>query len=139
MLRLPRSHAPRSTVCSTLAIFDIPGNFFSLNDTGFLGGGQIGYNAAFGNLVAGVELDIAYTSISTTTTFLQPFPCCVRDTFMHQELQSLSTMRARLGYAFDNIRLYATGGLAVGQVSYSLVSQTRNLWEVDWPPPRTLS
>ena len=28
-------------------------------------------------------------------------------------------MRARLGYAFDNILLYATGGLAVGQVEYA--------------------
>jgi opacity protein-like surface antigen len=110
---------PDPTVCSTELSFGIPGNFFSLNDTGFLGGGQIGYNMAFGNVVAGVEADIAYTSISTTTTFLQPFPCCVRDTFMHQELQSLSTLRARLGYTVDNVLIYATGGLAIGQVSYA--------------------
>jgi opacity protein-like surface antigen len=106
-------------VCSTDLSFGIPGTFFSLNDTGFLGGAQIGYNMAFGNVVAGVEADIAYTSINATSTFQQPFPCCVRDTFMHQELSSLSTVRGRLGYAFDNILLYATGGLAVGQVEYA--------------------
>ncbi len=110
---------PDPTVCSTDISFRIPGNFFSLNDTGFLGGAQIGYNIEAGNLVAGIEADIAYTSINTTSTFQQPFPCCVRDTFMHQELSSLSTVRGRLGYAFDNILLYATGGLAVGQVEYS--------------------
>lgn len=107
------------TVCSTDISFSIPGNAFNLNDTGFLGGGQIGYNFAFGKVVLGVEADIAYTSIDTTSTFLQPFPCCVRDTFLHQELSSLSTVRGRFGYAFDNVLLYATGGLAVGQVEYS--------------------
>jgi opacity protein-like surface antigen len=110
---------PDPNVCSTLVSFGIPGSFFSLSDAGFLGGAQIGYNLAAGNIVAGVEADIAYTSINTTSTFQQPFPCCVRDTFMHQELSSLSTVRGRLGYAFDNILLYATGGLAVGQVEYS--------------------
>lgn len=110
---------PDPNVCSTATSFGIPGTFFSLADTGFLGGAQIGFNVAAGNLVAGIEADIAYTSISTTSSFQQPFPCCVRDTFMHQELQSLSTVRARLGYAVDNILVYATGGLAVGQVEYA--------------------
>jgi opacity protein-like surface antigen len=110
---------PDPSVCSTDLSFRIPGNFFNLNDTGFLGGAQIGYNITFGNVVVGAEADIAYTSIETTSTFQQPFPCCVRDTFMHQELQSLSTVRARLGYTFENILLYATGGLAVGQVEYA--------------------
>ena len=44
---------------------------------------------------------------------------------MHQELSSLSTVRGRVGYAFDNILLYATGGLAVGQVDY--------VFELNWP------
>ena len=38
---------------------------------------------------------------------------------MHQELRSLSTLRGRLGYAAGNVLLYATGGLAVGQVEYA--------------------
>ena len=111
-----------------------------MNDTGFLGGAQIGYNFEAGNLVAGIEADIAYTSINTTSTFLQPFPCCVRDTFMHQELSSLSTLRGRLGYAADNILLYATGGLAVGQVEYAFgLTDATNLWEADLLALRTLS
>ncbi len=110
---------PDPNVCSTDISFGIPGNFFNLNDTGFLGGAQIGYNFEAGNLVFGVEADIAYTSINTTSTFQQPFPCCVRDTFMHEELSSLSTVRGRLGYAAGNILFYATGGLAIGQVEYA--------------------
>lgn len=120
---------PDPTVCSTDVSFSIPGNAFNLNDTGFLGGGQIGYNFSFGNIVLGVEVDIAYTNIDTTSRFDQVFPfgCCtiVRGSAMHQELSSLSTVRGRLGYAFDNILLYATGGLALGQVDYK--------FELNWP------
>jgi opacity protein-like surface antigen len=109
---------PDPTVC-VIPFPGSAGSTFSLNDTGFLGGAQIGYNIVVGNLVAGIEADIAYTSINTTSTFQQPLPCCVVETFMHQELSSLSTLRGRLGYAFDNVLLYATGGLALGQVEYS--------------------
>jgi opacity protein-like surface antigen len=120
---------PDPSVCSTDLSFRIPGNFFNLGDTGFLGGGQIGYNFSFGNIVLGVEADMAYTSINTTSSFDQVFPsvCCtiVRGSFMHQELSSLSTVRGRVGYSFDNILLYATGGLALGQVEY--------VFELNWP------
>jgi opacity protein-like surface antigen len=120
---------PDPSVCSTDASFRIPGNAFNLNDTGFLGGGQIGYNFAFGNVVLGMEADIAYTSINTTSSYDQVFPfgCCtiVRGSAMHQELSSLSTVRGRVGYSFDNILLYATGGLALGQVEY--------VFELNWP------
>src|SRR4029079_12780259 len=44
---------------------------------------------------------------------------------MHQELSSLSTLRGRVGYSFDNILLYATGGLALGQVEY--------VFQLNWP------
>lgn len=120
---------PDPSVCSTQSSFLIPGDAFNLGDTGFLGGGQVGYNFAFGNVVLGVEADLAYTSINTTSSFNQEFPfgCCtiVRGSYMHQELSSLATVRGRVGYAFDNILLYATGGLALGQVEY--------VFELNWP------
>jgi opacity protein-like surface antigen len=120
---------PDPSVCSTAASFLIPADAFNLGDTGFLGGGQIGYNFSFGNIVLGIEADIAYTSLSTTSSFDQVFAfgCCtiIRGSAMHQELSSLSTVRGRLGYTFDNILLYATGGLALGQVDYA--------FELNWP------
>lgn len=115
--------------CSTERSFLIPADGFNLKDAGFLGGAQIGYNLAFGNIVLGVEADIAYTSIETTSSYDQVFPfgCCtiVRGSSMRQELSSLSTLRGRLGYAFENILLYGTGGLALGQVEYA--------FELNWP------
>jgi outer membrane immunogenic protein len=40
-------------------------------------------------------------------------------------MTSFSTVRARAGYAFDNILLYGTGGLALGQLDY--------VFELNWP------
>src|SRR5207249_7510368 len=34
------------------------------------------------------------------------------------DVQWFSTIRGRLGYAFDNLLLYGTGGLAIGQIDY---------------------
>jgi opacity protein-like surface antigen len=120
---------PGTTVCSTETSFSIPARAYGLNDTGFTGGGQIGYNLALGNFVAGVEADISYTDISATSRFDQvfTFPCCVivRGSSTQQDLKSLSTLRARLGYSIENVLLYATGGLAVGQVDYA--------FQLNWP------
>jgi len=72
--------------------------------------------------VLGVEADVTYTDIDFTGHFdrIFVFPCCtdVVASTVHQSLNSLSTVRGRVGYAFDNVLLYATGGLAVGQVEY---------------------
>jgi len=111
-----------ATNCSTLASFSIPGNAYEANSVGFTGGGQAGYNFRTGNIVLGVEADVTYTDIDFTGHFdrIFVFPCCtdVVASTVHQSLNSLSTVRGRVGYAFDNVLLYATGGLAVGQVEY---------------------
>jgi opacity protein-like surface antigen len=108
--------------CSSAVSAGIPGNAYTTKRAGVMGGGQIGYNFQFGNIVAGAEADIAYTDINATSRYDQTFvfPCCtiVRPSLAHQELNSLSTVRGRLGYAFGNVLLYGTGGLAVGQVDY---------------------
>lgn len=115
--------------CSTLVSFGIPGNAYEVNSVGFTGGGQAGYNFRMGNIVAGVEGDITYTDIDATSHFDQitVAPCCtiVRASSVHQSLNSLSTVRGRLGYAFDNVLVYTTAGLAVGQVEYE--------FKLDWP------
>ena len=99
-----------------------PATPIEANSVGFTGGGQAGYNFRTGNIVLGVEGDVTYTDIDFTGHFdrIFVFPCCtdVVASTVHQSLNSLSTVRGRLGYAFDNVLLYATGGLAVGQVEY---------------------
>ena len=82
--------------------------------TGFIGGGQIGYNWQAGNFVYGWEADIAGLTGKESAN--------VPDgkTFSNQ-ITWLSTVRARAGLLIDpSTMAYATGGLAVGGVKNSL-------------------
>ena len=109
------------------------------NNAFFVGGGQIGYNwqatPGFG-WVWGVEADIQYVDmprsgggatspanytfvpnpaglgISRGLAFAPPPATVV--TNGTREMDYLGTVRGRLGYAFDNLLLYATGGFAYG-------------------------
>jgi len=84
------------------------------SEEGFTIGGQIGYNYQFGNFVAGLEADIAYTDLSKTTRFTGTTNAV---SVFRQEMDYLGTVRGRLGYAFDRFLVYATGGFAYGDVS----------------------
>jgi outer membrane immunogenic protein len=103
---------------SLLAAGAIPGSVSS-NLSGFIGGGQIGYNWQTGNFVAGVEADFDGVSAKHTTNAVFPGSAVflpITTTYTRQ-LDWLSTVRGRLGFtASPNVLLYVTGGLAVGEV-----------------------
>jgi outer membrane immunogenic protein len=80
---------------------------------GFAAGGQIGANFQMNQIVFGVEGDADYLSNSTTVTVTDPAGTASAS---HQfQLDVLSTVRGRLGFAVDRILLYGTGGLAMGE------------------------
>jgi outer membrane immunogenic protein len=89
----------------------------SANLRGGLVGGTYGYNWQFGHVVAGLEGDASWSGIRDTFTSVNglatfcpsAFPC-------YTNLEWLGTDRARLGYAQDGILIYATGGVAYGDV-----------------------
>lgn len=93
---------------------------FSIGTSGFIGGGQIGYNYQIGKLVIGTESDISWvnnkaSSFSSGSIFGVPFTLGAT-----QGLDWLSTTRVRLGLTpADRVLFYGTGGLAVGHVSAS--------------------
>ncbi|GJE59116.1 outer membrane protein [Methylobacterium trifolii] len=102
------------------------GNVLSLRRTpairseqdGFTGGGQIGYNLQFtpgSGIVVGFEADAAYTDLSRNRSYLSAMndPSTFR-----QSLDFLGTVRGRIGYAFDRVLVYGTGGFAYGNVNY---------------------
>ena len=74
-----------------------------LNPDGILGGLQGGYNWQRGHLVFGGETDLQLSSADDNTfaayKFSNPW---------------FGTLRARAGYAFSNILVYGTAGLAYG-------------------------
>lgn len=96
---------------------------------GFVVGGTIGYNLQLHrNVVVGVEADLSYSSISGSATgdigpLAYAWNCstgaCTTD------VNSFGTVRGRIGFTDDRFLVYATGGLAYGQVS----SKIRNS---DW-------
>jgi outer membrane immunogenic protein len=90
-----------------------------LNNDGFIGGGQIGYNWQYGpNWVVGLETDIAYTDFRKTDnvgTIALNGVDRLNNNF-EKKLDYLGTVRGRVGYAIDRTLFYATGGLAYGEV-----------------------
>jgi len=85
----------------------------SINTSGGLVGGTIGYNYQFNHFVIGAEGDIDWASISgTTTTLACPAGCKTGDSW-------LSTARGRIGYAADRFMPYITGGGAFGNINAS--------------------
>jgi outer membrane immunogenic protein len=90
---------------------------YSASTSGGIVGGQAGCNLQSGQLVYGLEADADWSHnkpsdrINTATVF-GPGSGYVRT-----DLQSLATIRARLGYAFDHLLLYGTGGIALGNTN----------------------
>ncbi|GGE40348.1 membrane protein [Agaricicola taiwanensis] len=82
---------------------DLPG--LETDADGFLGGLQAGYNAQWGNWVGGVELEASYSGIEGDDV-----------AGIDTQLNWLGTARVRVGYAFDRVLPYVTGGLALGEV-----------------------
>lgn len=112
---------------SSTAVAAVPGGF-DTNPSGFIGGGQIGYNYQMGWFVWGVEADFSGADISgsksktaTTTSLDSIVPAVIINTISataNQKLDWLGTLRGRVGIVpFTPLLIYATGGLAYGQVS----------------------
>jgi opacity protein-like surface antigen len=78
---------------------------FSSNRSGFIGGGQIGYNWQFAPWgVVGVEWMFDGTSLSSTNTDL------VNMVQANERVDWITTVAGRLGYAANNWLFYAKGG-----------------------------
>lgn len=83
---------------------DAAGSLGRFDTDGFVGGGQIGYNWQFApNWVFGVEADIQGGDIKGGNAFLD------------SKTTMYGTARGRLGYAFNNVLFYGTGGFAWGR------------------------
>jgi outer membrane immunogenic protein len=96
--------------------------FRTAEPSGGFGGGQIGYNwqGAFGSrLVLGVEADFQGAGIEGEHTGIGTAAGLETN---RVNIDWFGTVRGRLGYAFDRTLVYATGGLAYGDVDSRLSS-----------------
>jgi outer membrane immunogenic protein len=116
-----------------LAIGAIPGTI-GVSHSGFIGGGQIGYNWQIAPAwVAGIEGDFQGTTAngSAGSVFLGSLGFLPITTVYKYELDDLGTVRARLGWlSSPNLLWYGTAGLAYGQTKLTTTAQCPT-----WAPP----
>lgn len=89
-----------------------PGLSSSIDLSGFVGGAQVGANYQFGAAVFGVEADFDGTTQSYTTSALGATGTA--------KIPYFTTIRGRIGAAFDRILVYATAGGGWGEESASI-------------------
>ena len=90
------------------------GAFYSsstLKSDGIFGGIQLGYNYQIERLVIGWEADLSLANINGSLTSLTPAGNQIGAVSNGKD-KTLGTVRARLGYAFNNVMFYGTGGVA---------------------------
>ena len=91
----------------------------TFNTNGGLVGGTAGFNFQSGQIVYGIEGDWDWAGIkgtsSNATATIGACPGAMPCSF-ETSSNWLSTVRGRVGYAFDRVLIYATGGGAAGDV-----------------------
>ncbi|AXK83249.1 porin family protein [Pseudolabrys taiwanensis] len=92
----------------------------SINPSGVAGGVQAGYNWQNGQFVFGAETDLQLSGAD--------------DTFAPYKFSNpwFGTLRGRIGYSFNNIMPYVTGGLAYGNVKSENGNLSENKTQLGW-------
>jgi outer membrane immunogenic protein len=92
---------------------------------GLIIGGTLGYNYQVGQVVFGLEGDLSYTDLGKKVVG-GTAPLSVSQS---QDLSYLGTVRGRLGFAFDRLLVYGTGGLAFGETkAATAITGLGSLW-----------
>ncbi|MCP8940100.1 porin family protein [Alsobacter sp. SYSU M60028] len=85
----------------------------SLNPGGFTAGAQAGFNYQINQFVMGVEADANWVDANDKSSWTGAAPGSSAS--FSSKVEWLSTVRARLGFAVNNVLVYGTGGVAFGQ------------------------
>lgn len=108
------------------ALLDYVTQDYSANGSSGTVGGEIGCNFQRENWVWGLEADLDWTGLSDSIDANYPLTPIFsgrafnpRTLTITQRQEWLSTIRGRLGYSFDRWLVFATGGLAIGEVKSS--------------------
>ncbi len=80
-----------------------------ISPSGVVGGGHIGYNYQFSQFVVGIEGDVEGTSASASAL---EGP----GTYFHENAEIQGSVRGRVGWAWDRLLIYGTGGVAFASI-----------------------
>jgi hypothetical protein len=117
----PRSRPAPTWIFSWTGALDDFGIFSgTLKPDGLVGGAQFGYNWQADSLVFGIEGDISFTDWGQRTTVFDTDAGDLGgpdvDNFafgtVSADVDFLASVRGRLGFAFDSLLIYGTGGVA---------------------------
>jgi len=92
----------------------LTGERFNNNNSGFIGGGQIGYNFQIGNLLLGVEATLSGADLSRDFRSI-----LVPTARFSADIDTIATVTGRFGFASDQWLLYGKAGWAGAQVEFS--------------------
>jgi outer membrane immunogenic protein len=120
----------------------------STNKNGFIGGGQIGWNFQWYQfVVVGVEADVSGLTGTGSNSFNTVVPitgappgvAIASTTSVDSRLQFLGTGRGRIGFAFDRLLIFGTGGYAFGgaQSSTTITQSCTGACGIVFPSPAT--
>jgi outer membrane immunogenic protein len=84
--------------------------------TGFLGGGQAGFNYQTGPWILGIELDTSWANLDGSNSCIAASPVALLN--CHTNVDWLATAAARFGFAVDKTLIFAKGGGAFAHESY---------------------
>jgi outer membrane immunogenic protein len=87
-----------------------------LEDLGYTGGVQAGFDQQLGPVVFGLVTDFDRFDLNDSDHVLQTYPCCGPAAYQIQntlETDWLFTLRGRLGFALDRLLVFGSGGVAV--------------------------
>ena len=97
-------------------------------DGGFLGGGQAGFNYQIGQSVLGVEGQLSATSIKDTVSAIVISPgFAVASASAEARLDWITTLAARVGWAFDRWLAYGKVGGAWAHVSVDVLANLNSI------------
>jgi outer membrane immunogenic protein len=108
------------TLLSDVTVGPVPLASGTADIEGGVAGGQIGYNWQAGAWVFGLETDLQWTGQKGSVQFCAPAACPLGalTAVVEHKLDWFCTFRGRAGWLVDpRVLLYATGGLAYGQVT----------------------
>jgi outer membrane immunogenic protein len=92
-----------------------PFQSYRIHGSGFLGGGTIGYNFQFSNIVLGVEAEGGYLGARKTSVVPDGGDAGDQLNFKYS---GYAVLAARFGLAFDRLLVYAKGGGAWARVKH---------------------
>lgn len=93
----------------------------SKHGDGVIGGAQVGYNYALGNVVIGAEADFDGSSMRSAGVIGGLLFTGTTAT-LTSRTNYVGTARGRFGYAFDRLLVYGTGGFAYANVRATAVA-----------------